>query len=379
MPQLVRTDRTLFYTTVVMTCFGLLMVYSASSIMAEIKYGSANHFTLRQGLFLLLGLAAMMLFKRLPYQALNSPAVAFAALGGAIILLGVAYALGAKHRWLNLGFGISLQPSEFAKPAVVIFLAYFISRRAKAINNRHTLLPAALAVGLLALCVAIADLGYGFLIALTAAALFYVAGLDRRYFAGMAVAGVFAGVVLIAMKPYRVARVIQFFDPKYEWVAKVDQGGWVRNYLRKAMTVKDTNYQAEQSKIAVGAGGIAGRGLMQGKQKLLYLPEAHTDFIFAVIGEEWGAAGCLAILTGFGLILWRGLRVALNTEDDFARYLAAGLSILVVLQALINISVVLGMGPTKGFPLPMISAGGSSLLATMATMGILMNVSEHHP
>ncbi|MFN0171983.1 MAG: FtsW/RodA/SpoVE family cell cycle protein [Bryobacteraceae bacterium] len=377
MPQLAKTDRTLFYTTVVMTCFGLLMVYSASSVMAELKYGSASHFALRQGAFLLLGLATMMLFKRLPYRLLQSPVVAFAALGGAIISLGIAYALGARHRWLNLGFGINLQPSEFAKPAVVIFLAYFIAKRARAINDKHTVRPAFLAVGLIILCVAVADLGYGVLIALTAAVLFYVAGLERRYFLALVGFSFLAGGFLIAMKPYRLARVIQFVDPKYEFVAKVDRFGWVRGHLRKAMSVKDTNYQAEQSKIAVGAGGVTGLGLMQGKQKLLYLPEAHTDFIYAVIAEEWGMIGAVGVLAGFGFILWRGFRIALETDDDFARYLAIGLTTVVVLQALINISVVLGMGPTKGFPLPMISSGGSSLVATMAAMGILMNVSEH--
>ena len=151
----------------------------------------------------------------------------------------------------------------------------------------------------------------------------------------------------------------------------------IKHYLQKSLTTKDTSYQSEQSKIAVGAGGILGRGLMQGKQKLLYLPEAHTDFIYANVGEEFGMLGSAAVLIGFMVILWRGIRATVLIPDEFGRYLALGITVTLVVQGFMNMSVVLGMMPTKGIPLPMISFGGSSLLVTVASLGILMNISEH--
>jgi cell division protein FtsW len=160
-------------------------------------------------------------------------------------------------------------------------------------------------------------------------------------------------------------------------VAIFDPKGVLKKRLEESLTTKDTNYQLEQSKIAVGAGGVLGLGFMEGRQKLLYLPEAHKDFIYAVAGEELGMIGSIGLLVGFGLIFWRGLRATLRMRDDFGRYLALGLTVVVVVQGFIHMSVVLGMMPTKGIPLPMISYGGSSLVSTLSCLGMLMNVSEH--
>jgi cell division protein FtsW len=210
-----------------------------------------------------------------------------------------------------------------------------------------------------------------------AAVVFFVAGLELRY---CAIAGTVAliGVCLFVVKePYRLARVVKFFDPEFKIVEKFDPQGRIKTRLEKSLTTRDTNYQLQQSKIAVGAGGVAGLGLMNGRQKLLYLPEAHTDFIYAVASEELGLIGSAGLLLGFFMILWRGWRTTFRMRDDFGRYLALGVTVVIVVQGLINISVVLGMMPTKGIPLPMISSGGSSLLSTLASLGILMNVSEH--
>jgi cell division protein FtsW len=170
---------------------------------------------------------------------------------------------------------------------------------------------------------------------------------------------------------------VKFFDPNFTFIEKVDPNGKIKAHLQKSLATGDTNYQAMQSKVAVGAGGVMGLGLMNGRQKLLYLPESHTDFIYAVVAEELGLFGSLGILFGFGVIFWRGLRATVRMRDDFGRYLALGATTVLVIQAMINMSVVLGMMPTKGIPLPMISYGGSSLLSTLALLGILMNVSEH--
>ncbi len=378
MAQRLKTDWILFSTVLAMITFGMVILYSASSIMAQLRYGSAWHFVVRQAAWAVVAVIVMMTFKRTPYRKFQNPAVAFCAIGVALLLLGMVYLTdSAHHRWLRIG-PMSLQPSELAKPALVIFLAFFVTWRARAINNpRYTLVPAALAVGLVILTVVVADLGTAVVLGGTAAVVFFVAGLEPRY---CAIAGAVAaiGVVLfVVAEPYRLARVVKFFDPDFKIVTRFDAQGRIKSRLEKSLTTRDTNYQLEQSKIAVGAGGPAGLGLMNGKQKLLYLPEAHTDFIYAVAGEELGLVGSVGLLLGFLVIFWRGLRTTVLVRDDFGRYLALGVTVLVVVQGLINMCVVLGMMPTKGIPLPMISAGGSSLLSTLASLGILMNVSEH--
>jgi cell division protein FtsW len=377
MAQRLKTDWTLFGATIGMVTFGVVILYSASSVMAGLKFGAPWHFVLRQSIWVLPSLALMMFLKRTHYRNYQNPTVAFAAVGLALMLLGVVFFVDAsQHRWLRMG-PVGLQPSELAKPALVLFLAFFVTWRAPAINNRHTLVPASLAVGLVILAVVVADLGTAVVLGITATVVFFVAGLEWRFclIAGLcALAGL---VFFIASKPYRVARVVGFVDPGYKIVARFDPRGHIQQYLQQSLVSRDTHYQSDQSKIAVGAGGAVGVGLMQGRQKLLYLPEAHTDFIYAVVSEEMGLVGSLGVLLAFCLIFWRGLRAAFLLGDDFGRYLALGITTMVVVQGFMNISVVLGMLPTKGIPLPLISSGGSSLLSTLASLGILMNVSEH--
>jgi cell division protein FtsW len=377
MAQRLKTDWVLFTTIVVMVFFGVVMLYSASSVMAQLKFGSSWHFFYRQLAWMAVAIVIMMLLKRTHYRTLQNPTVAFAAMGVALILLLIVYFLdGAHHRWLRMG-PLGVQPSELAKPALVIFLAFFVTLRARAINNRYTLVPAAMAVGLVTAAVGVADLGTAVVVIATVAVVFFVAGLERRYCAIALSVAALGVVFLVASKPYRLARIVHYFDPKDAIVDRIDSSGRIKAYLNQSLTSRDTNYQAEQSKIAVGAGGPVGLGLMQGKQKLLYLPEAHTDFIYAVVGEELGLIGTLSVLIGFIVILWRGVRATVLMPDDFGRYLALGVTTMLVVQAFMNISVVLGLLPNKGIPLPMISSGGSSLVSTLASLGILMNVSEH--
>ena len=373
-----KTDWILFTTILVMLFFGAVMLYSASSVMAQLKYGSSWHFFYRQLAWMAVAVSVMMVLKRTNYRKLQNPAVAFPAVGIALMLLfAVYFADPNHHRWIRLGPVMGIQPSELAKPALVIFLAFFVTLRARAINTRYTLLPAALAVGLITAGVGIADLGTPIVMIATVVVVLFVAGLEWRYcMIALSVAAL--GVVfLVASKPYRLARIVHYFDPNYKIVDTIDPKGRVKAYLNTSLTSRDTNYQAEQSKIAVGAGGPLGLGLMQGKQKLLYLPEAHTDFIYAVVSEELGLVGSVGVLIGFLVILWRGLRATVLIPDEFGRYLALGITTMLVVQAFMNISVVLGMMPNKGIPLPMISSGGSSLVSTLASLGILLNVSEH--
>jgi cell division protein FtsW len=342
------------------------------------RFHSSWHFLIRQLEWAVVAVVAMMTLKKTHYRKLQTPAVAFGALGVVSLLLILVYFLDtAHHRWLRLGGPFGLQPSEMAKPALVIFVAYFVTWRARAINNpRYTLIPAALAVGGVIFAVIVPDLGTAAVLAAAALVVFFVAGLEWRYCAIVAGVALVGLIVSIWVEPYRLGRVVRWFDPEFKIISKVDKTGWIKARTEKTMRARD-NYQAEQSKVAVGAGGAFGLGLMNGRQKLLYLPEAHTDFIYAVVGEELGLFGTVTLAIGFGVIFWRGLRAAWRTRDDFGRYLALGATVVVVVQALINMSVVLGLAPTKGIPLPMISYGGSSLLSTLALMGILMNVSEH--
>jgi cell division protein FtsW len=380
MAQRLKTDWILFVTVLVMMSFGVLILYSASSIMAQLdpRFGWSWHFVLRQVEWAAVAVAVMMALKKTHYRKFQSPTVAFSAMSVALVLLAVVYVVdAAHHRWLRVGtFGV--QPSELAKPALVIFLAFFVTWRGRAINNpRYTLVPAALAVGLIILAVVVADLGTAVVLGAAAAAVFVVAGLEWRY---CAIAGTVAAVgvlMFILAEPYRIVRVVKFFDSELKIIAKFDPNGNIRKRMEQSLVSRDTNYQLEQSRIAVGAGGPAGLGLTNGRQKLWYLPEAHTDFIYAVVAEELGLAGSVGLLLGFGVIFWRGLRAAFRMRDDFGRYLALGVTVVVVVQGFINMSVVLGMMPTKGIPLPMVSYGGSSLLSTLALLGILMNVAEN--
>ncbi|MES1262264.1 MAG: putative peptidoglycan glycosyltransferase FtsW [Acidobacteriota bacterium] len=378
MAQTLKTDWILFTTVVLMVLFGSVMVYSASSVVADIRQGSSYHYAVRQLLWVALAIPLMMFFKRLHYRRLQTPAVAFTLIGVVMMLLVAAYVADpAQHRWIRFPVFGQLQPAELAKPAIALFLAYFIAQRSRAINSRFTLLPAFLALGFITAAVVVADLGTPIVLVSTAAVMFCVAGLERRYIAMAAAAGVLACCVAVAAKPYRLARVISFVDPNFTYVDKYDTHGWIRSQMKKTITAKDTNYQIRQAVIAVGSGGPVGVGLMQGRQKLFYLPESHTDMIFAVVGEEFGLFGSVAVMAGFLIILWRGIRATVLMPDEFGRYLALGITTMLVIQAFFNISVVLGLVPPKGIPLPMISYGGSSLLVTLASMGILLNLSEH--
>jgi cell division protein FtsW len=378
MAQKLRTDWILFTTVVLMVLYGALMIYSASSVVADIRMGSSYYFALRQLIWIAIAIPLLMFMKRLNYRKLQTPAVAFTAMSIVMILLALVYFADPKqHRWIRFGPFGGLQPSEFAKPALALFLAYFIALRSRAINSRYTLLPAFLALGFVTMAVVVADLGTAIVLVGTAAVVFFVAGLETRYIVIAAVLGLVGCVAAIAAKPYRLVRVISYVDPQYKLVDKIDKHGWIRGEMKKSITAKDTNYQSEQAKIAVGSGGPMGVGLMQGRQKLFYLPEAHTDTIYAVVGEEFGLFGSAGLLIGFVIILWRGIRATLLIPDEFGRYLALGITTMLIVQAFFNMSVVLGMVPTKGIPLPMISFGGSSLLVTLASLGILLNVAEH--
>ncbi len=360
MAKRVSVDRWLFTITMLLVFVGLVMVFSASAVMAKDKYGSPYAFLLRQLLWAVAGLVAMVVAMRVDYRCYKSPAVVFSLMGLTTLLLISVFFLDRSHnthRWIRWG-GFSLQPSELAKPVLLLFLAYFLEGRTKSMDDwRNTLLPAAAPVLVfLGLIVLQPDLGTAIACSAITACILFVAEMRMRYFGYAFGAALLPLYFLIFRVSWRRGRILGFLNPY------ADRQG--------------TGFHIIQSLIAVATGGVTGTGLMEGKQKLFYLPEPHTDFIFAVTAEELGLVGALFVVTLFAIFLWRGMRAAWRTEDIFGRYLAVGITSMVVLQAFINISVVLGMMPTKGIPLPLVSYGGSSLFVTLACVGVLLNITK---
>jgi cell division protein FtsW len=356
----VSVDRWLFTVTMLLVFVGLVMVFSASAVMARERFGSPYAFLLKQLIWAAAGLVAMVVAMRVDYRRYKHPALVFSLLGLTTLLLISVFFLDRSHnthRWFRVG-AFSFQPSELAKPVLILFLAYFLEARTKTMDDwRNTLLPAAApVVMLLGLIVLQPDLGTAIACAGIAACILYVAGMRMRYFGYAFGAALLPLYFLIFHVSFRRDRILAFMNPYAE--------------RQKA------GFHLIQSLIAVGIGGVTGTGLMEGKQKLFYLPEPHTDFIFAVSAEALGLVGATAVVMLFAIFLWRGMRASWRTEDVFGRYLAVGITSMVVLQAFINISVVLGMMPTKGIPLPLVSYGGSSLFVTLACVGVLLNITK---
>jgi cell division protein FtsW len=340
------------------------MVFSASAVTARDQYGNGYHFLLRQLLWLILGLGGLLILMNADYRKLRRPEFIFTGMFVVVVMLVGVFFLDkshATHRWIRLG-AASLQPSELAKLAVIFYLAWFLEMRRRprsfGVNDwKRTILPALGPVlAMVGLVVVEPDLGTAVEIFIIAVVMLYVAGLDGRYIAGAALAALPVVYLLIVRVSYRYERVVAFLNPTAD-----PQG---------------RGFQLLQSLIAVGSGGFTGVGLMESKQKLFYLPEAHTDFIFAVLCEELGFIGGALVIALLAIYGWRGLRAAFNAPDEFGRFAALGITIMVMSQALINLGVVLGMMPTKGIPLPFISYGGSSLLVMLLATGVLLNISQ---
>jgi cell division protein FtsW len=360
MAKRVSVDRWLFTVTCLLVFIGVVMVFSASAVIAKERYGSAYHFAGRQFAWALAGVIAMAVAMKIDYRRFKHPALIFTLLGVTTLMLISVFFLDRSHgthRWFHLG-PLSFQPSELAKPAIIFFLAYFLESRTKYMDDwRNTLLPAMIPTCLfLALIVFQPDLGTAIACAGITACILFVAGIQIRYFAYAFLGSLLPLYFLIFHVSYRRDRILAFLDPYSD-----PQG---------------RGFHIIQSMIAVSTGGLTGLGLMEGRQKLFYLPEPHTDFIFAVTAEELGFIGAFFIVTLFAIFLWRGTRAALRTQDNFGRFLAVGITSMVALQAFINVSVVLGLMPTKGIPLPFVSYGGSSLFVTLACVGVLLNITK---
>jgi cell division protein FtsW len=360
MAKRVGVDKWLFGVTLMLVVTGLVMVFSASAVIAQQRNGSPYYFVILQSIYAAIGLVAMTLLMKVDYRRYNSPNVVFPAIAVTTLLLLIAFFMHdshGAHRWIRLG-PMSLQPSEIAKPTLVLFLAWFLQDRMSSIEDfRGTILPAALpSLIFIALILKEPDLGTALVCAAVTALMLYLAGMNMRY---LGYAAVLAAPVLYFMLfrvKWRRDRILAFLNPESDPLGK--------------------GFHIIQSLIAVGTGGIRGLGYMDGRQKLFYLPEPHTDYIFANIAEELGLLGAILVIALFVTLGYRGMRAAILSKDPFARFLAFGITATLLIQAFFNISVVLALVPTKGITLPLISYGGSSLLIMLASLGVLLNITR---
>jgi cell division protein FtsW len=362
MPRKLTPDMWLFGVAVVLLSAGVVMVYSASAIVAADRFNDPYFFLKKQLFWALLGAVAMLVAARVDYRHLEklvTPALIVAAVLLVMVLVPpFGQSINGTRRWIRLGM-VSFQPAELAKLALVLYLAAFVARRQDQLGDlRRGLLPPLLVAGGFAALVFVQpDLGNCLtLIALTFG-LLYLAGSPARYLGWALAPAVPLLAIAIYAAPYRLRRMTAFWDP------------W--------SDPRGSGFQIIQSWLAFGNGGLLGQGVGGSRQKLFYLPEAHTDFIFAVVGEELGFLGAVAFVALFVVLIWRGLRVGLRTAEPFGAYLALGITLLIATQTLVNLGVVTGLLPTKGLPLPFISFGGSALLMTMLSTGVLLNISQH--
>jgi cell division protein FtsW len=355
-------DTWLFAAALLLIVIGLVMIYSASAIITVQKIGSDNpyYFITRQAFFLIVGSALMLVLMHLDLSRLRDRRVIYSLMAFVFVALVAALfapSINGTHRWVALPH-IRFQPSEFAKIAVVLYLASFLSRREERIDEMvSTLLPMSCILALFAGAILIEpDFGTAMSIVLVAGAMIFAAGIRWKRIAIFVLMLIPAGILALFSAAYRRDRLLTFLNPEADPRGK--------------------GFQAMQSLIAVGTGGLRGLGIGNGRQKLFFLPEPHTDFIFSIVGEELGFIGCLAIIALFAFLVWRGFRITRYSQNRFDFYAALGLTLMIGIQALINMSVALCIVPTKGLPLPLVSYGGSSLIASLMAVGLLLNLSQ---
>jgi len=360
MAKRVGVDKLLFCVTLILVVIGLAMVFSASAVMAKERFGSPYSFVIRQAIWAVVGLTAMTLLMQIDYRKYNRPNVVFPVVAVTVISLLAAFLMRDSHnthRWIRFSI-LSFQPSELAKPALVLFLAWFLQNRMQTIDDwRGTILPAALpSLVFIVLILKEPDLGTALVCAGVTALMLYLAGMEMKYLGYAALASIPVLYLMLFRVKWRRDRLLAFVNPESDPLGK--------------------GFHIIQSLIAVGTGGLRGLGYMEGRQKLFYLPEPHTDYIFANVSEELGLLGALVVVGLFIVLGYRGIRAGILSKDPFARFLAFGITATILIQAFFNISVVLALVPTKGITLPFISYGGTSLFIMLALIGVLLNITR---
>ena len=352
-------DFYLFTAIIILILFGAIMIYSASSIWANYKFEDSFYYVKRQMIFIVLGIFLMITTSKIDYNIYyeNSNKI----LGICIILLilvlipGIGSIRNGSRSWFGIG-SLGIQPSEAAKLGMIIFTSKYLTNSSKFLKSyKYGVFPILGVLFLLfALIMLQPDLGTGMILVISIISLLFIAGVNMKFFIGGGIIGLIGVIILIAIAPYRMDRITSFINP---WNDPLGTG-----------------FQIIQSLYAIGPGGLLGRGYLKSIQKQFYLPEPQTDFIFSIIAEEFGIVGTIFVVFMFSFIIYRGIRIALKTKDSFAKYLAFGMSFQLAFQALMNLMVVIGMIPVTGVTLPFLSYGGSSLLITLVSMGIILNI-----
>lgn len=352
----------LFIATIILTLFGLVMIYSASSIWAEYKFSDPFRYVKQQALFALVGTIIMIIVGKIDYKLYYdkaTPLFIFCIILLILVLIpGIGSIRNGSRSWFGIGsFGV--QPSEFAKISLIILTSKYLSKSNKFVKDiKKGVIPILLILFLVfGLIMLQPDFGTGMIIVVSIIAMLFIAGVNMKFFIGLGLIGVVGIIVLIAIAPYRMDRITSFIDP---WSDPLGTG-----------------FQIIQSLYAIGPGGLLGMGFLKSRQKQFYLPEPQTDFIFSIISEEFGVLGVIIVVSLFIAILYFGIKIALNAKDDFAKYLSFGIVFQILIQSVMNLMVVIGLIPVTGVTLPFLSYGGSSLLISMLSIGILLNISKY--
>lgn len=358
-----KIDKVLAGSVIILSLFGIIMIYSASNIWAEYKFNDPYHYVKYQGIFFIIGLILMWIVSKIDYklyyQKSNAIIITCFILLILVLIPGIGSVRNGSRSWFGIG-SLGIQPSEAAKLGLIIFTSKYLSNSNKFVKSYTQGVFPILGITLLffGLIMLQPDLGTGVILVMAIISLLFIAGVNMKFFLAGGVVGVIGIVVLIIIAPYRMDRITSFLDP---WKDALGTG-----------------FQIIQSLYAVGPGGLLGLGFGNSIQKHFYLPEPQTDFIFSIIAEEFGVAGAFIVVGLFGIILWRSIKISLNTKDLFSKYLSFGMIFQIIFQALMNLMVVIGMIPVTGVTLPFLSYGGSSLLITMISMGILLNISRYN-
>lgn len=361
----VSTSKTPYYwiigLTVALALSGLVMVTSASQIVAFAKYNDSLYFLKRQLLYLIVGAFLFWRFSKIDYHKLKAISLPLAGISIIFLVLvfvpSIGYSAGGSSRWIPMGF-INFQPSELAKLAAILLVVFLLDIKRDDFADINSLIPFSVILVIAALVMAQPDMGTSILILGTVFVVLIISGLPKRYILGISISGSVLSSALILLEPYRFRRLISFLAPE--------------------QFAREGGFQINQSLIALGSGGIAGTGLAMSKQKFFYLPAAHTDFIMAIIGEEFGIIGTTILVAAFIMLAIYGFSIAYNARDKYGKLLAGGLTVMIIGQAVVNMGAVVGLLPITGVPLPLVSYGGSSLLAIMVALGIIASVANYN-
>ncbi len=356
-------DKYLFFDVLTLMIFGLLMIYSSSYIWAEYKFGNSFHYTIYQGAFIFISIVLILFLSKINTDFYYKNANKFLLFAVVLLILvlipGVGIVRNGSRSWFGIG-GFGIQPSEFAKLSLIIFSSKYLERNNKFLKSyKDGVFPILfILVFIFFLIMLEPDFGTGMILVISIIALLFIAGVNMKFFIGLGIVGVIGIVVLILIAPYRMARITSFLDP---WSDPLGSG-----------------FQIIQSLFSIGPGGILGMGLFQSRQKHFYLPEPQTDFIFSIISEELGILGVLIVTGLFIIFLYRSIKISLNCENKFEKYLSFGLTFQMIIQTLLNLLVVIGLIPVTGVTLPFLSYGGSSLLISSISVGIILSISRNN-